>query len=71
LLTEGSPYDGSKLSAYFESDFNSAGRSSNSVQSNSYKMRIPQAFVEFDDNNDKLKIHGDQAYSFWHRSGPD
>ena len=63
LLVEGSPYDGAKLSGYFESDFNSAGSSSNSTMSQSYTPRIRQAFVQFDDNNDNLHILAGQAYS--------
>ena len=63
LLVEGSPYDGAKLSAYFESDFNSAGSSSNSTMSQSYTPRIRQAFAQFDDNNVNFHILAGQAYS--------
>ena len=64
LLTQGSPYDGAKLSGYFESDFNSAGSSSSSVTSNAYTMRIRQAYVDFEDNAYNLHILSGQAYSF-------
>jgi hypothetical protein len=64
LLTQGSPYDGAKLTGYFESDFNSAGSSSNSVQSNGYTFRVRQAYVGFDDHDYNLHILSGQAYSF-------
>jgi hypothetical protein len=63
-LVEGSPYDGAKLSGYVETDFNSAGSSSNSNQTNSYTLRIRQAYAQFDDANDNLHILGGQAWSF-------
>jgi len=60
---EGIPYDGAKLLGYFESDFNSAGSSSNSTMSQSYTPRIRQAFAQFDDNNVNFHILAGQAYS--------
>jgi hypothetical protein len=63
ILVEGSPYDGAKLLGYFESDFNSAGSSSNSTMSQSYTPRIRQAFAQFDDNDHDVQILAGQAYS--------
>jgi hypothetical protein len=62
-LVEGSPYDGAKLSGYVEADFQSAGSSSNSQQTNSYTFRIRQAYMQFDDSNDNLHVLGGQAFS--------
>jgi hypothetical protein len=42
LAADGKPYDNVKLQGYWESDFLSAGVSSNSNQSNSYTLRIRQ-----------------------------
>jgi hypothetical protein len=63
ILIEGNPYDGAKLLGYFESDFNSAGSTSNSTMSQSYTPRIRQAFAQFDDNNHDVQILAGQAYS--------
>jgi outer membrane murein-binding lipoprotein Lpp len=60
---EASPFDGDKLMGYFESDFISAGSSSNSNTSNGYTMRIRQAFVDYDDPSDDFNILVGQAYT--------
>jgi len=62
-LLEGSPYSGAKLAAYAEADFQSAGSSSNSNQTNSYTFRIRQLYTQFDDNNDNFHILGGQAWT--------
>jgi hypothetical protein len=51
------------LLGYFESDFNSAGSTSNSTMSQSYTPRLRQGFAQFDDNNDNLHFLAGQAYS--------
>jgi hypothetical protein len=63
-LLQGSPYDGAVVSGYAEADFQSAGSSSNSQQTNSYTLRIRQAYAQFDDSNDNLHVLGGQAWSF-------
>jgi outer membrane murein-binding lipoprotein Lpp len=63
LGAEGNPFDGDKLMGYFESDFISAGSSSNSNTSNGYTMRIRHAFVDYDDKSDNFNILVGQAYT--------
>jgi hypothetical protein len=62
-LLEANPYDGATLDAYAELDLNSAGSSSNSTTTNSYTMRVRQAYVQFDDSNMNLHVLGGQAWS--------
>ena len=52
-----------KLAAYFETDFQGTGPSSNSNESNSYNLRLRQAYATYD--NSELGLHGlgGQAWS--------
>jgi TolA-binding protein len=63
LLTEGQVDDAQKLSAYVETDFLSAGSSSNSNQSNSYTLRLRQFWGNYDNTNWGLHVLGGQAWS--------
>lgn len=71
LLAEGKPDDATKLSSYMETDFLSAGSSSNSNQSNSYTLRLRQFWGEYDNSNLGLHVVGGQAWSLatMYRSG--
>jgi outer membrane murein-binding lipoprotein Lpp len=51
------------LKAYFETDFLGAGVTANSRESNSYNLRMRQAFVEYDNDNYHLHMVGGQAWS--------
>ena len=48
LLAQGDIDAHSSILAYYESDFYSAGANSNSNESNSYTLRLRQAFAEYD-----------------------
>ena len=48
LLATGSVNEDTKLAGYFETDFQSAGTTSNSVESNSYTLRLRQAYATLD-----------------------
>lgn len=63
LLTEGRIDDVQKLTAYVETDFLSAGTSSNSNQSNSYTLRLRQFWGSYDNTNWGLHVLGGQAWS--------
>ena len=63
LLTEGQLDDVQKLTGYLETDFLSAGSSSNSNQSNSYTLRIRQFWGNYDNTDWGLHILGGQAWS--------
>jgi hypothetical protein len=64
LLAEGRVDEYTKLDGYFETDFQSAGTGSNSVQSNSYTLRLRQAYATVDKNDWGTYILGGQAWSF-------
>jgi len=64
LLAEGRVDEFTKLGGYFETDFQSAGASSNSVQSNSYTLRLRQAYATVDKNDWGTYVLGGQAWSF-------
>ena len=51
------------LKAYFETDFLGAGVTANSRESNSYNLRIRQAFGEYDNDNWHFHLVGGQAWS--------
>jgi hypothetical protein len=51
------------LKAYYESDFLGAGVTANSRESNSYNLRIRQAFLEYDNDNAHFHVVGGQAWS--------
>jgi hypothetical protein len=64
LLAEGRVDESTKLDGYFETDFQSAGASSNSVQSNSYTLRLRQAYATAEKDDWGTYILGGQAWSF-------
>ncbi len=63
LLAEASPNPVTQLSAYYETDFNSAGVTSNSVESNSYTLRLRQAYAAYARSDLDLYVLGGQVYS--------
>ena len=63
MLIEGKPSAAVRIAAYFESDFGSAGVTSNSNESNSYSLRIRQAYATYDNANLGLHVLGGQAWS--------
>ena len=63
LLSEGQLDAAQKLTAYVETDFLSAGSSSNSTESNSYTLRLRQFFGEYDNEDWGLHVMGGQAWS--------
>jgi hypothetical protein len=63
LLTEGQLDDDQKLTAYLETDFLSAGSSSNSNESNSYTLRLRQFWGNYDNTDLGLHVLGGQAWS--------
>ena len=63
LLAEASPNAATRLSAYYETDFNSAGVTSNSVESNSYTLRLRQLYATYARSDLDLYVLGGQAYS--------
>jgi hypothetical protein len=64
MLAEGDVNESTKLDGYFETDFQSAGASSNSVQSNSYTLRLRQAYATADWQDSGTYILGGQSWSF-------
>ena len=63
LLTEGQLDDAQKLTAYVETDFLSAGSSSNSTESNSYTLRLRQFWGNYDNTDLGLHVLGGQGWS--------
>jgi hypothetical protein len=63
LLTEGQLDAAQKLTAYVETDFLSAGSSSNNNQSNSYTLRLRQFWGDYDNTDWGLHVLGGQAWS--------
>ena len=63
LLAEGSPDDHTLLTAYYETDFNSAGVTSNSNESNSYTLRTRQLFAQYGRKDLDFYVLGGQAWS--------
>ena len=63
LLTEGQIDAAQKLTGYLETDFLSAGSSSNSNQSNSYTLRLRQFWGNYDNTDWGLHVLGGQAWS--------
>jgi hypothetical protein len=64
MLAEGRVAANTKIDGYFETDFQSAGASSNSVQSNSYTLRLRQAYATADKKDWGTYILGGQSWSF-------
>jgi hypothetical protein len=63
LLAEGQLDAVQKLSGYMETDFLSAGTSSNSNESNSYTLRLRQFWGNYDNTDWGLHVLGGQAWS--------
>lgn len=63
LLTEGQLDPTQKLTGYLETDFLSAGTSSNSNESNSYTLRMRQFWGNYDNTDLGLHVLGGQAWS--------
>jgi hypothetical protein len=63
LLAQGSVNEDTKLAGYFESDFQSAATTSNSVESNSYNPRLRLAYATLDKRNWGTSILGGQGWS--------
>jgi hypothetical protein len=51
------------LKAYYESDFLGAGVTANDRESNSYNLRIRQAFAEYDNDNAHFHVVAGQAWT--------
>ncbi len=63
LLAVGDIDNSQKLSSYLETDFLSAGTSSNSNQSNSYTLRLRQFWGEYDNAAAGFHVEGGQGWS--------
>ncbi len=63
LLVKGDPTPEQHLAAYFETDFQGTGPSSNSNESNSYNLRLRQAYATYDNDPMGLHVLGGQAWS--------
>ncbi len=63
LLAQATPNDYTTLSAYYETDFNSAGVTSNSVESNSYTLRTRQLYATYARSDDDFYVLGGQSWS--------
>jgi len=63
MLAQGSVDPATKLAGYLETDFQSAGTTSNSVETNSYTLRLRQAYAQADKNDWGTYILGGQAWS--------
>jgi hypothetical protein len=71
LLTEGRLDDAQKLTGYLETDFLSAGSSSNSNESDSYTLRLRQFWGNYDNTDWGLHVLAGQAWTLatLYRSG--
>jgi hypothetical protein len=63
LLAQGQPDDVTKLAGYFSMDFLSAGSSSNSNESNSYTLRVREAYATYARSDLDLYVLGGQSWS--------
>jgi hypothetical protein len=63
LLAFGEPDPATKLSAYYEMDFLGMASTANSNQSNSYNLRVRQAFAEYDRRDLGFSFAGGQMWS--------
>ncbi len=63
LLIEGAPSTVARVAGYFETDFLSSGISSNSNESNSYTLRVRQAYATFDRSDWGFHVLAGQAWS--------
>jgi hypothetical protein len=62
-LAQGSVNNDTKLAGYVETDFQSAGTTSNSLDVNGYTLRLRQGYATLDKNDWGLEILGGQAWS--------
>ena len=63
MLVEGNPDSVTNLAAYFETDFQGAGSSSNSNQSNSYVLRERQIYATYSRKDLDFYVLGGQSWS--------
>ena len=63
LLVEGPVDSKQTLAAYFETDFQGAAPTANSVESNSYNLRLRQAYATYDNSDWGFHLLGGQAWS--------
>jgi TolA-binding protein len=63
LLATGQPDEVTNLTAYFETDFLGMASTANSNQSNSYNLRMRQAFAEYDRKDWGFSLAGGQMWS--------
>ncbi len=63
LLVQGRIDPKQLLTAYYETDFLGTGPTSNSNESNSYSLRLRQAFATYDNTDWHLHVLGGQAWS--------
>src|SRR6266478_8509858 len=63
LLGQGKVDPDTSLAAYFESDFQSAPATANSIESNSYTPRLRQAYATLDRSDLGLHLLGGQTYT--------
>jgi hypothetical protein len=63
LLVQGKPSTAETVGAYFETDFQGVGTTSNSNESNSYVPRLRQAYATYDNTDWGFHILGGQAWS--------
>jgi hypothetical protein len=63
LLAEGELDEAQRLTGYMETDFLSAGSSSNSNESNSYTLRLRQFWGNYDNTDLGLHVLGGQTWS--------
>ncbi len=63
LLIEGKPSTAERVAAYFETDFGTVGTTSNSNESNSYALRVRQAYATYDNGTYGIHFLGGQAWS--------
>ena len=63
LLIQGDATPSTHLAGYYETDFLSSGTTSNSTESNSYTLRLRQAYATVDQTDWGLHVLGGQAWS--------
>ncbi len=63
LLVQGQPSPVSNVAAYYETDFLSSGTTSNSAESDSYTLRLRQAYGTYDNTEYGFHFLGGQAWS--------
>ena len=63
LKATGNPDADTKLTGYFEIDFQSAGSTSTQTQTNSYVPRMRQGFLSYEDSAEGFQLLGGQTWS--------